>query len=169
MTIEPESHEAKILDNGRRTLADCLTFRAVVGAADRESAEAFIHGEYAVDDDTEEGEEYPRAVLYFDNMSTADLVGTTTYNEKETLLLLLELVPPEEVTSRWEQMVWFFNQVGKIRKELQKLGTEDPGAGPYLNITGLNRRGVGKQDPKKNNGRNVWGAEYEVMWEGGSV
>ena len=167
MTVTPVSHEALLLDNLRRTVADCETFRDCVGASNRAEAEALIFGIYALDDDEAGG--VARAVVYLDDNAVARLAGNDLWNEEEQLVLLIELSPPEELTDLWDQQVWFFNQVGAIRKEMKSLGNPgaDPGAGPYLSVTELNRRMVGLQDPKRNNGRSIWGIEYSVQWRGG--
>lgn len=179
MSVTPESDEAKTISNLRNMIGDSQTFRAIVGVDSQEEAFAFIHGSYALDDATadvlgdpdEEGEQnpYPRAVINFDDDDFAKLLSTTGWSEQKAMSLLLEFEPPEDVVGRWDQQIWFLNQIGEIRAELKGMSTKNPGAGPYIALKELHRRYFGCLDPSKNNGKIVWAVEYQLVWKGGSA
>jgi len=145
------------------TIADSARFRTVCSAADRNAALGHI---YLGGVEEDEADNLPQCVIRHLNGSIAESVGTTDWNGTGPLRMFFILPHPSGASDWNDAYARVANDVGVILKETMTLSKEDPGAGPYLEITDIALTAFGQWDSDEENGDDNWEAEFVVTWRG---
>lgn len=163
MPVTPSGRLSLPLMHLRNTLAGSAKFQELVGAANAtEAKEKIYYGGCPEDDDHAP----PRAIIRLDDGPLADRTGSTTWKGTGPIEMLLTIAHPDGITDYHEAYISITNDLGDILDQMFDLVTEDPGAGPYLEITNVSRRAVGQWDADSEGTDAYWECEFSVDWEG---
>lgn len=168
MTVSPEGSLSLCLQYLINTVSASARFQTVVGADNATEAKAKIFRSFAVDtdDDNTNPQAPPRAIVRHLSGDMTELIGTTQWSSHGPLRLLFNFPNDPELTQE-ENDITFTNNVGIILDEMKTLATTDPGAGPYLSISGLQGLAIGQNDEQEApQMKDHWIAEYIVHWKG---
>lgn len=162
-------------ENLRITLADCATFRGMVGATDRTQALARIHL-YALptpDNDATHALDELQGLRPFAIVGTVRERGyvsrwtaTETYEESGRLWLALERnTPAADLNSPSARLTGFLDLIGAIEGELRSLSNQAGAVDSYLRIESFTLAGFGLSDEEE---RETMGdheiADLEIAW-----
>ncbi len=164
MTVTPSGRLALPLAYLRNLLAASSTFQTLLGVASTAAAKAKIYFGGIEDDNASNLP--PRAIIRIDQGDIASRTGTTTWRGTGPLELLITLADPTGVTLWEDKYLTILNQLGAIIDEMFALVETDPGAGPYLYITEIQRKVIGQWDADAEGTSAYWEAEFTVNWEG---
>jgi hypothetical protein len=163
MPVTPTGRLALPLQYLKNLVAGSTTFQELVGAANAAAAKGKIYLGTVLEDDSNLS---PRCQLRLDNGDIAERVGTTSWRGAGPIEMLFILAHPEGVEDPNDAYTTILNQLGAIIAEMFALATTDPGAGPYLNITGITRSYIGQWDQTFDGTDQYWDGEFSVQWEG---
>lgn len=162
MPITPEGRLSLPVQYLINTLADSARFRTAVTAFDAASAKAKIWWGGLDEDETNAP---PRAIVRLGQGQNLVRKTTGGWEASGTLELLITLMNPVgyDYPDAYKSML---NGFGLIRDEMLALVIADPGAGPYLDITGMTLDYVGQWEVGLDGTEDYWDAVYTVFWRG---
>lgn len=182
MPITPSGVLSLPLQYLKNLIAASSTFQTVCGVedaaaaaacvllfwADEKIAEAELEA-IANDETPETHERMPRAVVRHLPGLEHQRSSTTGWVSTGPLHLMFEFpahTDHDTAGADRQAGIDFQNQIGAILSEMRTLVTTDPGAGPYLAVTGFDLVTLGEIDPDDCGGVHAWLAEFIVHHEG---